>query len=349
MSDTADIFANRRERTQRTLTALRESLDAQLGDARADLIGAHTCIYATGSCGREEMGAGSDLDAYIVRIDGEGVANSAALEAAVKHANASAGLPPLDGEGKYLQMVETHELLDLLGAPRDDASGVLTKRMLLLLESRVLVGADAHTLTIERIIAAYWQNQDLHRKKYLPFVLVNDIIRYWRVVLLNHEWKLRKREAKLAADPSLSPDARRVALLAERRYRSYKLRFPRCLTCFSALTHRLALTAKDPAHVSKTAALDMIRLTPVERIRALPEHEVDDPARVRELSSALLAAYRTYLEQTDMPKAELLTLLREDQAIQKSIPKQGVRFTELMFQLVEELGRGRSLHRSMLV
>ncbi|EDM77339.1 hypothetical protein PPSIR1_26518 [Plesiocystis pacifica SIR-1] len=349
MSET--IFDTRRERTRRTLATLRGSLREQLGADYEALIGAHTCIYATGSCGREEMGAGSDLDAYIVRIDGQGVANSAALERAVQRANAAAELPPLDGEGKYLEMVEAKELLELLGNPADDYKGVLTKRMLLLLESRVLAGEAAHTAAIERVVGAYWQNADIIRESYLPFVLVNDIIRYWRIVLLNHEWKLRKRKDDLADDSSLDADERRARLMAERRYRSYKLRFPRCLTCFSALTHLLALTATDPAHVSLADALAMIRMTPVERIRGLPEQDLPEGMRprVRELSEALLDAYREHLEHTDRPKAELLELLREDLVIQKAIPKQGQRFTQLMFELVSVLGQGRPLHRSMLV
>lgn len=50
--------------------------------------------------------------------------------------------------------------------------------------------------------------------------------RWWRIVLLNHESRLRKREHEMEG-----PD-KPERLLAERRYRSHKMRLARCLTCF---------------------------------------------------------------------------------------------------------------------
>lgn len=243
-------------------------------------------------------------------------------------------------------MVEAASFLDLLGEPQDDYDGLLTKRMLLLLESRVLVGEPAHSSLIGRVVDAYWQNEDLHPNDYLPIVLVNDIVRYWRIVLLNHEWKLRKKDRELTDDAGLDRESARARLLAERRYRSYKLRFPRCLTCFSALTHLLALTPGEPAHVSKADVLEMIALTPIERLRRLPKlAAVNIGPRIDEM----LSLYARYLERNSEGKDQLLDTLRRDPETQESISKDGRAFTTLMFGLVQELGGGRPLHRHMLV
>ena len=180
MNTKPGVFLECEERTKRNLEALKRSLRTKLGDSFDTLIGDQACVYVTGSMGRLEMGVKSDLDAYTVRFDGSGE-DSSSLEEAVRHANKEVGLPPLDSNGKYVKTVSASSLLDLLGSPRDDSEGVLTKRMLLVLESRVLLGQSAYDKLVGQVIDAYWQNDDLHPKGYQPFVLVNDIIRYWRI------------------------------------------------------------------------------------------------------------------------------------------------------------------------
>lgn len=241
-------------------------------------------------------------------------------------------------------MVSATQVLDLLGSPMDDSEGVLTKRILMLLESRVLVGDIAHEALVDRVLDAYWTNEQLHPNDYLPYMLVNDIVRYWRIVLLNHESRLRKRKAELD-EQDIPGDERETMMLAERRYRSYKLRLPRCLTCFSALAYFLALTPTEPAHVSKADVCEMVKMTPLERLRQLPSIVGHDLPRVREL----LEVYECYLRRTNVGKQDLLDQLRHDAQVQRDIPREGREFTKAMFQLVQELGGGRPLHRHMLV
>lgn len=332
MNTQPDIFLECRERTQRVLAALKSKVQNHLGDDFNTLVGDHTCVYVTGSMGRLEMGTNSDLDAYTVGPEREGE-NTSSLERAVELANAEVGLPSLDGGGKYLKAVRASHLLDLLGSPEDDSEGVLTKRMLLVLESRVLLGPSAYDHLVGQVIDAYWQNAELHPNDYQPFVLVNDIIRYWRIVLLNHESKLRKVEAK---DVGLSDEE----LLARRRYSSPKLRFPRCLSCFSALTYLLHLAPSDRAHISKDHVREMIRLSPLERLERLPKCPLVDELR---------ALYGEYLVRNDRGEQELLDQLEHDQQEQQLMSKSGRDFTKKMFELVQKLGAGRALHRHMLV
>jgi len=338
MSTSEDPFEIYRQRSLEAIAGIKSHIEEELEDRLPKLIGEHTCIYATGSCGRLEMGEGSDLDAYVVRVDGEAIAKQAELEAAVASANEDQGLPPLDGDGKFLKLVNAQKMLDLLGSPDDDDidTQIFTKRMLLILESQVLVGKSAYDATIDKVIDAYWQNEQLHADDYLPFVLVNDIIRYWRIVLLNHEWKLRGKQ--------MSEDR----LLAERRYRSLKLRFPRCLSCFSALTYLLALTPKEPAHVSKENVRQMIDMPPLDRLRGLTKLPDVSP-KAGPLVDNLLSLYSEYLEHNNRGKEALVEQLENDLDFPRSLSEDGQQFTKLMFELVQELGGGRPLHRHMVV
>jgi len=340
------VFEERRAYTERVFAKLSQSLQETLRERQAAVIGDHTCVYATGSCGRGEMGPRSDLDAYVVGRGDRSEEDSEFLQDAIRRANAQADLPPLDGGGRHTKPIAAETLIDRLGSPEDDTSedGAFTKRMLLLLESRVMIGESAYNSVIDDVVGAYWQNAELHRQNYQPFVLVNDIVRWWRIVLLNHESRLREREQKLQRDASLSDAARGELLLAERRYRSYKMRLARCMTCFSALTYLLALVPTDQSHVSTSDIRTMVGLQPLERIAKLPEL-VDGCGFVPEI----LSAYGQFLERTEPGKEAFLDQLRSDRAWGREVTMEGSHFTELVFKLVETLGGGRRLHRHMLV
>ncbi len=335
-----DIFRLRREYTQTVFDTVVSNVRQTLGDRFDEVIGRHTFVYATGSCGRGEMGPHSDLDVYVVR-SGQETSGQSLVQQAIEAANIAAGLPALDGGGRHIETTEAHELIDRLGAPEDDTreEGAFTKRMLLLLESRVIAGQPSYEHVLEEVVDAYWQNADLHPRKYQPFVLVNDIVRWWRIVLLDHESRLRKR------DEEFEGPNKTARLLAERRYRSHKMRLARCMTCFSALTYLLALAPTDASHVTKEQILDMVKLAPLDRIERLPELA----KRALEPVPALLDTYASYLERAGMAKETVLQKLENDPTFAREISNEGGRFTELMFELVQDLGGGRRLHRHMLV
>lgn len=84
----SDVFAERRTRTDEVVQKLASSLEDDFDTEFDSLIGDHTCIYATGSCGRGEMGPDSDLDAYVIRVTGEiSTPESRRIEEAVRRAN----------------------------------------------------------------------------------------------------------------------------------------------------------------------------------------------------------------------------------------------------------------------
>jgi predicted nucleotidyltransferase len=338
-----DIIQVRRANTTALLESVRAALLDALGGERDEALGTHTTVYVTGSCGRGDMGTASDLDPYVVRVD-SAVSTTAPSEKAAK-AIASAlrtavervALPELDHDGDYARLVTAESLFDYLGSPTDDETGALTKRMLLLLESRPLVNNEAYDRLLAKTINAYWRNEAYHPTDYLPFILVNDIVRYWRIVLLNHESRLQEKSRK----SSLSPDDE----MALRRYSSYKLRVPRCLSCFSALAYLLSLTPTDEAHVKREDIIRMSGMSPIERLEDLRGNS-NAPATTLD---ALQRLYVAYLERTNGGKTELTDRLRNDQTTVRAVSLDGREFTRHMFNLIQTLGGGRALHRAIVV
>lgn len=334
----ADRIEERRLRTDAVLHVVREAFVRELGAARTSLLGDHTTVFVTGSAGRGDMGPASDLDPYVVRIVGDVPgADADAIEGALKTALQVTGLPGLDADGRHARLVAGTSLFEHLGDPEDDQSGALTKRMLLLLESRPMINRPVYDKLVESAVDAYWKNEDDHREDYLPIVLVNDIVRYWRIVLLNHESRLREKSHKRRFT-----EAEETAL---RRYGSYKLRVPRCLSCFSALAYLLALTPSERAHVSREDILRMVALTPVQRLERLREIAPEQAPTIDELR----AGYVRFLERTGKGKTALTDALARDPAEIAAVSRDGRMFTQHMFELVQQLGGGRTLHRAMVV
>ncbi len=338
------LIAARRAFTQETLdatrAAFRRELDAR-GAAEDTIFGAHTTLYAVGSSGRGDMGRGSDLDLYVV---GEArphpvQPNPPFLAAALSAAIAEVGLPPLDGEGKYAVPVPARSLLAHLGDPKDDSSGALTKRMLLLLESQPLFGEEAYAALLDQVLGAYWVTHQPSMERYLPFVLVNDIVRYWRTVLLNHESRIRAKLERSRAEGGGDFDDR-----AARLYSSYKLRIPRCLSCFSMLLSLAALEC-DAQNITRDDLLGLIRRTPIDRLRDIAARRDD----ARQSVARLEALYAGFLERTDRSKYETMAQLAEERDFARAVRDDGYAFTREVFALVQRLGDGGQVHQLMVV
>lgn len=335
---TADIIEARRAHTRQVLDEVREAFLDAVGEARATALGEHTTVYVTGSCGRGDMGPASDLDPYVVRVDGSvNDADRDVLATALADAVKKVGLPDLDNNGEYARLVQAESLFNQLGSPQDDQQNALTRRMLLLLESRPLVNKGAYDLLLASTINEYWKNEREHPTDYLPIVLVNDIVRYWRIVLLNHESRLREKSKKTAMSP--------VDEMALRRYSSYKLRVPRCLSCFSALAYLLALTPSEPAHVGREDVLQMVRMTPWERL----VHLRSRPGTPTTTVDTLMEEYAMFLKRTDGGRTDLTDKLARDPAEIEAVSRGGREFTKHMFDLIQLLGGGRTLHRAIVV
>lgn len=290
----------------------RRSTGRKLGTVRDRLLESErpgACVYVTGSYGREEASEHSDLDLFIV--GGKDVMGKAfsrldeiCLEADLIRACRALKLPEFSGDGKYLVKYTIAELKDAIGQPEDDAQNTFTARLLLLLESKPLLGIELHAKALREVIDAYWRDYDGHEEEFTPGFLANDILRLWRTFCVNYEARTKDE-----------PESER----AKRRVKNYKLKHSRLLTCYSALAYLLAVHGREGT-VSKERALVMTQLTPTRRLERLRDEFGVKP----ELVSNVLSYYQRFLEKTD----------KTDDALQAQFAD-----TKLNAALMEEAGQ----------
>jgi predicted nucleotidyltransferase len=333
-------FDERRGATSARLAALQSSIKDDLAVDFERIIGEHTSLYVVGSGGRGELSDHSDIDIFVVR-NNEAISQVDAFQIrqAIARSFHRANLPAPSQSGAFLKMHTARSLCSELGTARDDADNTLTARMLLLLESQALLGKTAYERLLVTVVQAYWKNVNEHTEDYQPFVLVNDIVRYWRILLLNYEAKNSSRRQ------SMSDDEWR-AYNGERKLRGYKLRFSRCITCFSALAWLLDKTAHAPS-IEIDHVVAMTKLQPIQRLLQLQSTNV-----AAELD-ALLVLYREFLKTTERSKAQLVEEFSENSASAVNPTASGNAFGNMMFDLMLKLGtaneRARTLFRHIVV
>lgn len=323
------ILDYRRNQANVRLTELQKKL------TRAEEIASEkACVYITGSFGRGEASRHSDLDLFIV---GKGNAAKPALgnldeiclKAELIAMTRELSFPEFSHDGEYLVHYPQDELIKTLGKQHDDASNTFTARLLLLLESRPLIGQDVYDGVIKDVIAAYWRDYEKHKNDFVPAFLANDILRLWRTFCVNYE-----------AGTTSEPEEKR----AKRKLKNHKLRHSRLLTCYSALLYLLARYG-DQKSVHPEDALEMTRLSPTERLEWLLGQQRLNRAhqKIREL----LDHYERFLSETDAPENKLVSKIiasRGKEAF-SSVGELG----DITFELIETIGERTNFHRVLVV
>lgn len=292
-----------------------------------------TCVYATGSVGRGEVSGQSDLDLFIVtgcdpKYTSCTKLDSIQLRAALIRAANENGFPQFSGDGEYLEIMNLEDILKNLGNAADDARNFFTARMLLLLESQLILNQDAYVFAIDKVIDEYWADYESHQHDFLPVYLTNDIIRYWKVLCLNYEANARDGGR---SDP-------------KRRLKNYKLKFSRILTCYSPLVYFCWLLNSQPA-ISKVDVRAMVQLSPVERLQniaSVPEFDATENI------GKLLALYDQFLRNVDRPKDELISDFQFD-SFNNERRAEAKAFGDEMFALLNGLGKATELLRYLVV
>jgi hypothetical protein len=172
------------------LRAARELTGRRTADAAAVLArvgtmgGLSTCVF--GSWAREELTPGSDDDwAVLVArpfapYDADVLREVVAAQAVLGEGERRPGTQAVFGGP-----ICVPELSDRIGLDADTNTN-LTRRMLLLLESRELHG-DVRRTAIEQILGRYLYAS--HAPGQPPRFLLNDVVRYWRTICVDFEGK----------------------------------------------------------------------------------------------------------------------------------------------------------------
>lgn len=150
-----EILTDRRERTNIRFGQLKDLLKSA-----EEILANKACVYVTGSVARGEAGQHSDLDLFIVGVENEKQQRSLSrldeilLKAQLIEKSREVTFPDFSGDGEYLAYYSRDELLKRLGTRDDDAENTFTARLLLLLESRPLLGQEAYDSVIDNVIAS---------------------------------------------------------------------------------------------------------------------------------------------------------------------------------------------------
>lgn len=193
-----------------------------------------------GSLARREASPLSDLDFFVVY---EGAPPSDGYLAAVSEVISDAGLRPPSADGAFADVIAKTELLESIGG-EEDSNKVLTKRMLLLLESEWLTRQGLFQETISGIVERYIQ-EGITQHQLARFFL-NDVIRYYRTICVDFEYKT-VRIKKSWGD------------------RNIKILFSRKLLYFSGVL-AAAQTTQSDCEFKRTELKRLLRLCPIDRI-----------------------------------------------------------------------------------
>lgn len=312
-----------------------EGLKKQLADAER-LCGDVACVYVTGSYGRNESSSHSDLDLFIVgAADAKGRRKfgnlkEIMLKAGLISATRRLKFPNFSGEGKYLEQHAVTDLVKKLGAPDDDVLNTFTARLLLLLESRPLLGRKAYKQSIATVVRSYWRDYQKHKTDFMPAFLANDILRMWRTFCVNYEARTQTEPAKKRA---------------KRKLKNYKLKHSRLLTCYSALLYLAAIYAKNGT-VSPADAMKMISMTPTERVEWMLG-EVRLKKAHKDLRK-VLALYERFLASTDAPEREIVNKLMHKATARKFLKLQH-QFGDTVAAVLDVVGGHNNFHRLLVV
>lgn len=307
------------------------------------IVAGKACVYVTGSGGRGEMSKYSDLDVFIVsdierRKDspppGEGPKPLLSrLEGIVVKANlikaADGEFPPFSKDGKYLETYTTEGFCENLGTTEDDHTNTFTARLLLLLESRALLGEATYRRAIDDVIASYWEDYTGHRDSFRPVFLINDITRLWKTLCVNYE-----------AYTEQQPEEKR----AKRKLQNYKLKHSRVLTCYSAIIYLMQVFGEQGT-VHDRDVQTMVSKSPTERL----EWTAARPGFVHEkVVWQILEQYEQFLESINREEIELIDIFKDRQKA-RDFTVDAHKLRDSIADLLQRIGATNDLYRYLIV
>lgn len=323
-----------------------QELQGQLAEA-ACLVDKKACVYATGSFGRLEAGQLSDLDLFIVvdklaahRDKQEQPKRALSNVAEIKlksyliNAVEKCNIASFDGDGKYLESHIIDDFVSSLGSRQDDALNTLTGRLLLVLESKILIGDDVYNKLIDDVVDAYFIDYKSNNEAFLPSFLINDVLRMWRTFCVNYEFSRRKDEN-------------------DARIKNLKLKYSRMITCYSAIIYLLSIFARSGS-VRPEDVKAMVALTPTQRLAEVQsshwELRLSDGQKFGVLMQSVTDHYSEFLSRIHVSKDQLRVNFRQNEAQWKS---ESYDFGRMFAKALSELGdyndNARKLYRIIVI
>ncbi len=261
-----------------------------------------SALILFGSFARFEMLAGSDFD-WALLVDGvvntQHLGQARKIEDAVRIVAEKAGLKPPGSSGTFGGLVFSHDLVHCIGGIADSNIN-LTRRMLMLLESRWFNLADTDTSpvwenVVKNILERYFE-EDVHftpqGERKVPRFLLNDLTRYWRTICVDYAAKHQEQDG------------------AKWALRNAKIRFSRKLLYAAGLAFCLSCELNPPRRIQRDlfglhqdtsarpyieSALKFAQTPPLEYLAAFIEAYVQNGAKRTRIVENIFGAYNEWL------------------------------------------------------
>lgn len=296
------------------------ALSLKLNDVQAEHMPEDLAVFCAGSYARLEGSEYSDIDLFFVygtheleRKDKR--TREIRLFSSLIHATEEMGFPPFSNDADYLKTIHCADVLEHLGAAKDDWSNHFTMRMLMLLESRCLRGEDTFEAVQRAIISAYYRDYPDHKSSFEPWFLINDIGRFWKTLLLNYENKRNQ-------------DSNDQVLKNKQKVRNFKLKYSRMTTCFATI----AALASHCDTIEEEDVLELVQRTPQQRL----EYAAELLPTVKPEVDAIQEDYAWFMELTGQTE-EALRAGFEDRAHREERFDRANSYGDKMFSLLNAI------------
>jgi len=231
-----DIFSRCKGNADNSVFQMRE-VASELFGGRRDII-----IGVNGSVARREYTSGSDVDHFFLSTSEE-IIDFSQEEKEFRKILTIRGLKLPSTGGVFEGALPKSKLLRPIGGD-EDVNRTLTRRMLFLLEGEWIFNQDAFEELRYELIAQYVA-EDLEAQK-LALYLLNDIIRYWRTICIDFEYK---------TSDGVKPRAIRLT----------KLRISRMLLCFAGIV-AVAESNNLPAKEKRERLVELFSIQGIDRL-----------------------------------------------------------------------------------
>jgi predicted nucleotidyltransferase len=185
-----EAIGRARLKTEEILDSLRAALEG-LDDPDC-------AVVVTGSLGRGEANDGSDAD-WILLVDGPSDPSHARLHREIDLKIRAVVSKDVGPTGTFGEIVASHDLVHYIAGTRDTNKN-LTRRMLLLAESRAITNPLVRERVIRNVLSRYLYDRPISNKREpgrydpIPYFLLNDVVRYWRTVASDYASKMWERD-----------------------------------------------------------------------------------------------------------------------------------------------------------